>query len=277
MNKNKYWGFIKKPQNLLAFLPFLIALGIVFLQIISVFELETNDLVYVIITALVTIGFLLLALHYTLQELQNQFQLEQSKIQYKLDQLEHPNISKVIQTFGDLEKDIRSDISAADEIWLLSRTGRGWWTNFNEQFTNGSNKKKMCFLFLDPDGAALQMVVNSDLEPWDKFGYNHNKLWAKKEESINFLNHLKENYKIDLKVIDHLPAWSLLVINPNNRSKESKIYVELAPFHASAMNRPIFKVGFDDTKRFNLFKKDEFEKMWKRATPWSYKKIVSTN
>lgn len=267
--KNRFWEFIKKPQNMFALFVFLIILGLVFLQIISVFEFGSEKLVYVIITVLGIIGLLLLALHYALHEFQNQFQLEQSLIQSKLDQLEHPNLCKVLQTFGDLEEDIKSDITAADEIWLLSRTGRGWWTKFYDQFTNGPNEKKMCFLFLDPNGAALQMVVNSDLEPWEE-NYDPNNLEAEKEKSKRLLYNLRTNYRsiIDLRVIDHLPAWSLLIINPNNRSKESKIYVELAPYHAGVSDRPILKVGFDDTELFNLFMKDEFEKMWERATPW---------
>ena len=118
------------------------------------------------------------------------------------------------------------------------------------------------------------MVVKSDLEEWDKFDYNRNKLWAKKEESINFLNHLQEEYndEINLKVIDHLPAWSLLITNPNKISKETKIYVELASYHASATNRLVFKVTLQDIGYFNLFKKDEFERMWEKAKPWAKEK-----
>lgn len=116
MMKNRFWEFIKKPQNMFALFLFLAILGLVFLQIISVFEFGSENLVYVIITVLGIIGLLLLALNYALQEFQNQFQLEQSQIQSKLNQLVHPNLFKILQTFGDFEKDIESDINTADEI-----------------------------------------------------------------------------------------------------------------------------------------------------------------
>lgn len=115
------------------------------------------------------------------------------------------------------------------------------------------------------------MVVNSDLELWEMNDGSIN-LEVEKKKSKGLLDNLRDNYShIDLRIIDHLPAWSLLIINPNNlnnRSEESKIYVELAPYHAGVSNRPILKVGLDDTELFKLFMKDEFENMWKKATPW---------
>ena len=253
-----FWEFIKKPEIIPYDITILIAVLVAALGFLKIVEVEI--LIAAVLIVLASIASLLIISH----KVMIQFQ----------DQADNPNISKILLTFGKLEKDVHLDISAADEIWLLSRTGRGWWKNFEDDFKNGLNRKNIRFLFLDPNNAALEMVVKSDLEPWNKFDYNPNKLWAEKDESINFLNHLQEEYndEINLKVIDHLPAWSLLIINPNKISKETKIYVELASYHASATNRPVFKVTLQDIEYFILFKKDEFERMWEKARPWAKEK-----
>lgn len=249
------WKVIKKPENIPYVIIILIASFVAILGLIGVVEVQT--LTAAVLLVLVSIAWLLIILHSSIREFQKQWK--------------SPNIGEILKPFQEMEGEIRSKIGTADEIWLLSRTGRGWWNNFNDEF---KKVPKARFLFLDPDNAALEMVVKSALEPWDNFEYNPNALWAMKDQAIRFLNYLKSNTgdKIDLKVIDHLPAWTLLIANPNKTTKESIIYVELAPYHASPTKRPVFKVTLQDIEYFILFKKDEFERMWEKARPWAKEK-----
>lgn len=90
-----------------------------------------------------------------------------------------------------------------------------------------------------------------------------------KKSAEQFLNKLKEDYgnETDLRVIDYLPAWTLIIINPNKRNEDSVIYVELATYNADAEERPTFKVTSDEKKYFNEFL-NEFNDMLRDSRPW---------
>lgn len=195
-----------------------------------------------------------------------------SSIRIFQKQLKSPNIGDILKPFHEMQDEIRSNIHADSEIWLLSRTGQGWCKNFKEELIislNSTNSNKARFLLLDPNNGALKMIEKSGLKPWNKFNHVDNRLWNSKLEAIDFLNHLKNHceHQIDLKVIDHLPAWTLIIINPSKITNESIIYVELATYNASPVNRPTFKVTPDDTEYFDLFI-DQFKIMWKKAESW---------
>jgi len=252
------WRFFMEPGNIPYLITILIALAVAVLPFFLKEDIEIKILMSAVLLVLSAITGSLLFLQNVLKRFENR--------------LDDPTIGEVLQPFHELEGEIRSSIKNADEIWLLSRTGQGWWNNFNNEFmgslnrNNGRNKAK--FLFLDPNNGALEMIVKSGLPQWNKFTYDHKNLWA--NNSKTFLDHLKKEYgdKIDLKVIDHFFAWTLIIINPHSKTQTPIIYGELATYHASPMNRPVFKVTLQDAKYFNLFKKDEFERMWGNAREW---------
>jgi hypothetical protein len=91
-------------------------------------------------------------------------------------------------------------------------------------------------------------------------------------QELGFFNWLvderdNKGMTLSLKVIDHLPAWTLVMINPSSRDDSSIIYVEVTTYRADWESRPIFKVKPQDTGFFNRLL-GEYEDMWKAAREW---------
>jgi len=249
-----FWEDIK--ENPIYVIIILIAFLVAILGLLRVVLVEV--LIAAVLIVLSSIVSLLFILHSSIRKFQKQ--------------LKSPTIGDILKPFHEMEGEIRLNIHTDSEIWLLSRTGQGWCNNFKEELINSlnsTNNNKARFLLLDPNNGALKMIEKSGLKPWNKFNHVDNRLWYSKLEAIDFLNHLKNNREnqIDLKVIDHLPAWTLIIINPSKRTNESIIYVELATYNASPEERPTFKVTSQDTEYFNLFIK-QFEIMWEKARSW---------
>lgn len=260
--KKGLWAFISKPENLSYTVTILIAVVVGILGILRVVPIEV--LIAAVVLVLGTITWILVVFHSSVRNFQQE--------------LENPRLEKVIRPFSELETDelLRMQIKDAKEIWLLSRTGQGIvGITFREELdfvimnARDYNTPRIRLLFLDPQtdkNSALTMVAQVQ----EKFAIS--KEWVIRvntERAQCFLDYLKTTYgsRIELKVIDYLPAWTLLIINPHSRDANSIAYVELATYEANERTRPTLKITPADIKYFDMFIK-EFNKMSDAARPW---------
>jgi hypothetical protein len=250
-------GFLKKPDNLTFVTT--VTLSMVF----AIWGIVGDAPMSKLFSALMA----LLALFVTLLWMSHQTASHISQTICQLrDEISDPAIGKVLHRFDEFDGEIRVSLKTADEIWLLSRTGQGWWKNYEDEIgraLNGNGNSR--FLFLHPDSEAFKLAAVSAKEEWQS-----KDVWHFHRENANgFYAMLCANHatKLELKVTEYFPAWTLLIINPSKKDKDTVIFVELATFKAGSRDRPVFKVKPQDALAFNRFI-GEFEQMWKRAAAW---------
>jgi len=84
------------------------------------------------------------------------------------DEISDPAIGKLLHRFDEFDREIRTSLMTAGEIWLLSRTGQGWWKNYRDEIGRAlSGNGKSRFLFLRPDSEAFKVAALSAKEEWD--------------------------------------------------------------------------------------------------------------
>lgn len=164
-----------------------------------------------------------------------------------------------IQCWSEIEEKLRY---VRREVWVLSRTCAGIWWDFKEQFEQllSDDYSIVRLMLVDPDGSAVQMIADSAM------GISDCDLLRKNIKSFFVeLAELQPRFKggLEVRVLDHLPAWTLLLIDP--KDDRGVIYVELAAFRANCQKRPTFRlVKKADKEWFERFQ-EEFEVMWDRA------------
>ncbi len=257
--KKSDWKYILKWENLFYAIPVLTGLVIAILGFFN--KIGSNGVNIAILLVLTSITSLLLVSHIVMTKLK--------------DHLEDPVISKILKPYEKMIEEIRSCLKSADEIWLLTRTGQSFIEyEYVNEFEKIIKKGRGCFLFLNPENGALKMVANTVKEELKELSaIRNNPEFYKK-----YLNSLikRSNNEIKLKVIDHLPAWTLVIINPRKMDEDSVIYVELATYRAKHKGRPAFKLTHRDGEYFNMFL-NEFDEMWESAEDWTLREDVNNS
>lgn len=212
-----------------------------------------------------------------------------NKLMKKMElQLEDP--FDRLQTFVSFESEIKNNIKNADEIWLLSRTGINWWENFFMRPLNDLKNPPICrFLFICPDCLCPkknQRIPCNAMRMAKSTMSDHDPKKAKIHDiQRNTLNIIKGCFDknnasntnssqncSELRTINYLPSWALLIINPHKRNGKSVIYVEFATFSdREKFQRPVSRIT-SSMDLYNIFI-DEFNNMWEKATLWDKKDI----
>ncbi len=261
--KESKWKLIMKPKNIPFGITFLIALAVTILGFMGI--VGVNWINSAILLVLISIAYQLLSSHIVMDKLK--------------DRLDYPLVTKILKSYDELKDEIRIRLKDADEIWLLTRTGTGWFRDkaFGKEIRKVIKKGKdsrLLFLNPKPDEGALKMHADSSKLEW----YENKEVLETKFEQIRAncfkLNNelMKENTKrkkklFQLKVIDHLPAWTFFIINPNRRNSDSVIYAESGSYRSASDERPFLKITVQDIKYFNEFI-EEFEEMWNDGEEW---------
>ena len=249
MSKNIV-NFLKSPENLTYVFFILLSIVIALLDLFSIVDLEI-----VTTTILVVLSALMALMMNTNRSV---FQM-QSKLQESVDDF--------FQSFSEMSDELIDAMKSAEEIWLLSRTGTGWWKNYRRELEGIiARKGKNRLLFLNPQNGALKMVEKTSRTEWDPLS-NFAEYRNRVETFLNWLSSNNNHNTCALKVIDHLPAWTLVILNPSKKNNRSIIYVELANYKSDSKTRPVFKVKPQDTEYFAEFI-EEFEDMWRDAKAW---------
>jgi hypothetical protein len=178
-------------------------------------------------------------------------------------------LAEVFDSFGQKLPELEADLKHADQVWILTRTCRRLWSDFEDQLVPLIERDKMRLLLLDPNGHALRMAYMSAFWERDEGGQNPG------SNVGGFLGWLEASSQASgwrrfVRKIDYLPAWTLILVNPGSESgisNDGKIYVELATYRAHPRKRPCFTVFSDqDLDLFSEFC-DEYRKMWDKAIP----------
>lgn len=178
-------------------------------------------------------------------------------------------LSEVFDSFGQKLPELEDDLKHADQVWILTRTCRRLWSDFEDQLVPLIERDKMRLLLLDPNGHALSMTSMSVI--WDRpeDGYNPGSDVARFLRGLQSFSQ-RGGLNSFVRKIDYLPAWTLILVNPGSESSVTnggKIYVEMATYRAHPRKRPCFTILSDqDVDLFSDFC-DEYRKMWDRAIP----------
>ena len=255
--KKEFLNSLKQPQNLSIIITVLILLCLVVLRIIPGIEISDGIAISAILLALSTIAAYLIIAHIAVLKFD-------SVLTNLKGRINHPCAGEVFSLFNSVEKELKVRFRESEEIWFLTRTAQGWLRNYKEELKNLFDKNNIQLIVVDPDNkCACEMVASSSVDEWDTQP-NINE-WCTKYK--NFLNWLKNNtgqHPLNLKIIDYLPAYTLIFINPNHCNKEPVIYVELAKYISGSNDRPVFRVTPQDNLLYNVFI-EEYKKIRRKA------------
>lgn len=168
--------------------------------------------------------------------------------------LEEPEVGKVLKKFDDIKEDIKRDMERAGRIRILSRTGQRWHKNLLKSILKAQYKKvqMLCLNPTEGEDQAFQMYLSQ------KHGLKSKNI--KKEERDNHCEFLKNiGAEIEIKVINYLPPYSIVIIDfPNKCSRDSIsndaiLYIELASFNSPYYGKPVFKVARPGSLCFKFF------------------------
>ena len=122
------------------------------------------------------------------------------------------------------------------------------------------------FLLMKPYGTAIaQAVVRSK-------DHDENYFNEMVEISLYILETIAKNVpngKLEYRVIDFLPHYSILAIDPHLST--GHIFIRMPVFKSSSRTRPRFKLSCKDDKVWSSFFLEQFEKMWKVSDSYESK------
>jgi hypothetical protein len=177
-----------------------------------------------------------------------------------------PSASQVLAPLKEYVREIDQRLWFAKEVWVLSRSCIRIWEDYHDQFTEllGDDKGIVRLMLVDPNNGAVKMLVKNSM------GFEHFDAFNLLQTDINgflarqaWLCSQPEGKNLQVRTIDYLPAWTLIIIDPG--SDRGVIYVELGTYCAKSRGRPTFSLMADgDTQLFQLVR-EEFETMWKHA------------
>ncbi|QQS47251.1 MAG: hypothetical protein IPM66_00815 [Acidobacteriota bacterium] len=253
----KTFEFLKNPENMTFVITVVLSTLFAALGIIGLAQISW------LISAILAVLSLLVALLWTSHRTANHIDETISELR---KEIKEPAISNFIHRFDEFKNDIQNSLKTADEIWLLSRTGQGWWHNFGHEIKrplsgNGKNR----FLFLKPNSEAFKMAAHSTEPEWANF----EDFYYQREKATRFFTMLSKDFaeKLELKVMTLIPACTLLIINPTRKNLDTVIYVELLTFSPGTWDRPVFRIKQHDAHVFYHYL-SEFEEIWQRSESW---------
>ncbi len=246
------WKVIR--QNIVEYLTILISFIVLGLSVLNMVDLKI--VTGAILAVLSLQAIILLANRRTEKELK----LSLEKL---LNQQHQLKLSDIIVPFGDGMQDLSNRFAQADEVWILGRTCQRLWSDYQDELQKVARRDGLKFLLIDPSDGVLDMIAKSAI--WQIPGAV-DRLKIDVELSIDLFKHFKKTAnvnKFEVRVINYLPAWMLILINPGRQ--DGVVCVEMATYRAHPRKRPSFvvKCGLDNA----LFEQfcNEFEEMWNDA------------
>jgi hypothetical protein len=248
------WDDIRQGRNLEVYLTVLICVVVLVLDLFDIADLK-------IVTSAI-LAVLSLEAFSLLANRRNELELQRALAE-TTRQLARPRLAEVIVPYTERMKELTDHLLQADEVWILSRTCRRMWGDYEDELRTIAARHGLRLLVVDPSNGALDMITRSAVwqQPDDSA-----RLKSNVEQFITLLGQVRGTLrleKFELRLLDYLPAWTLVVINPHKDT--GVIYVELATYRSHPRKRPSLKVecGTD----YELFSQllYEFEEMWRSA------------
>ena len=178
-------------------------------------------------------------------------------------------LSEIFDSFIEKKPEIKRNLKAADQVWILSRTCRRLGLDFTDELEPLAQRDKLRLLLLDPKGHALGLTAQST--KWDS-QQDRNHMRTNVVQFLKYLEDFSQENGLGqfVRTIDYLPAWTLILVNPiaeGSTAGGGKIYVEMATYRADSRERPCFTVLSDND--YSLFSEfcEEYSRMWQEADP----------
>ncbi len=256
--KGKFWrnirDDIRQGHNVEVYLTVLICVAVLVLNLLGIVDLKIVTSAILGVLSLEALG--LLTNRRSEQELQR-------TLAETVRLTAGPRLSEVFVPYHERMKELSDHLLQADEVWILSRTCRRLWSDYEEELRTIAARNGLKLLFLDPSNGALKMISKSAV--WQQPG-DGDRLKSDVEQFITRLERVRGALHLDkfeVRLLDYLPAWSLVMINPHKDT--GVIFAELATYRSHPRKRPSLKVecGVD----YDLFNqlRYEFEQMWNSA------------
>lgn len=243
-------------QDMVEYLTILICSVVIIFSVFDVVDLKI--VTEAILAVLLIQAYSLLKNHHIEKELKQ-------SLKELMNQQNQSRLSDTIIPFGDRVQEINRGLTQADEVWILSRTCQRLWVDYQDELQNIARRNGLKLLLLDPSNGAFNMIEKSTIWQQPGDGDRH------KIEVSHFVSRLDcvrktlELNNFEMRVIDYLPAWTLILINP--RRNDGVVYVEMATYRAHSRKRPSFVLNCDlDNHLYDQFR-NEFEQMWDDAKP----------
>lgn len=250
------WTDIREGKNVELYFTILICLAVVVLSMSDVVDLKTVTSAILAVLSLEAVSLL------TNRRIEQSLKESMEKV---LEHQHRPRLSTALVPFSRGMQELSRRLMQADEAWILSRTCRRLWGDYQEELQAVAKRGGLRLLFLDPDNGALDMVARSAI--WQQPG-DDERIKTDVRHLINHLEYVQAKLHLNelaVRLIDYLPAWTLILINP--RKNDGIIWVELATYRSHPRKRPSFVVECSlDNDLFGQFRA-EFEQMWQDAHP----------
>jgi hypothetical protein len=155
----------------------------------------------------------------------------------------------------------------------LTNTMNKNFTVFRELLEAGTSLREM-IIDPTPPSVALEMSAQRSDNPKDTAYYQRR--WESAISDLLYLHQYVEKLRLDKKPskigtlsVRLLPyAPSIQIISLDTRKKNGSLYIEIYPSKMATKMTPIFEVTNADDKKWYDFFVDQYEQMWKTATPW---------
>lgn len=185
-----------------------------------------------------------------------------------LDTLRDYFPGKMFKEYADYRNSLREDISQAKEVWVLSRTCKSIWADYNgelNQLLSAPRNGKVRLLLVDPCNSLSALTMIAQTAQWDAT-VTPDQLQDRIKGFLTSLatkrSDLFKTENLQVRAIDYLPAWTLFLIDPKSKNGRNKIYVELATFPSAPSTRPTFRLIANRDEPWFSRMKNEFESMW---------------
>ena len=179
----------------------------------------------------------------------------------------------ILKPFSEVRDEIKRRLINADHVWLLCKTGLGYWKDFGDELDNLFKKKakKNRLLVLNTQSEAFL----STRHEWKSWHLDKDQKFDdyQKTAEIHLERLYSESNKKSIKALDVILPLAVLIINPNARDKSNKkMFVEYPTngeggmfVHGGYQEKPIIEVTPEDHIYFyNGFFKS-FEILWSDA------------
>lgn len=239
------WNDIKERKNFEIYLALAAAIVVLIADVVGV---DASNVIFkVILTVLAVL------LYINLEHRKNIEDLDNSIKKFQATSLNFLN------TWN--ETDFKKRIETAKSLSLLAIANHVFLSRNAEAITAFVSKGgKLRSILIDPSGNVIKMVSNlasgyeKETQTWEQL------IEFCKKQMKEFNQFSKDNNKVELKQIDHLPFAIMTMID--HESDEGVMYVTLNGFDQPSNTRPSFTLLKKEDRKWFSFYEESYENIW---------------
>lgn len=247
---------IRQGKNIELYVTILGSAVIVILGLFNVVDIEI--IATAILAILSLVAFSLLTDRATTKEIENT--LEEVK-----GRMERPRLKDVLFSWRERVPELRSRLTQAREVWVVTRSGLNFWREFSSELLEVADRGGLVrILLLDPDGSAFENYKKLDFSTADL--HDPSLLKANLHHLLKVLHTVSqlERGTFEVNVIDHVTPLALVLTDPQHSG--GIIQVGLGTV-MDARVRPSFVVTAKDSGHWFAWFRKDFETLWAQSRP----------